>query len=278
MVTQYKYGLLPAPAGALPLQLRAYLTPSLLPSADSLPKQFGHDGLIGDWGMFLNDRIGDCAPVSAVHTTMLLLAEAGKTVNWDQSLTATNSAAVNYSAITGYQPGPELADPRNAPQNPTDRGTDIGSLMRFWQDSGIVDGDGNRHPIVGFAGVGNDWDELLIALRLFQAVQIGIAVPAYAEDQFAAGQSWHLKHGLHRMVGGHCIPGVARAMAGRVDAIRIVTWDKEIVMERPFFERYCMTAAVGFSEEMLTDLRSIDGVDDQQLRADLPLLNIAAVA
>jgi hypothetical protein len=274
----HKYGLQPSPPGALPLKLKNYLTPSLLPSVESLPSKFGHDALITDWGMDLNDRIGDCAIASAIHTTMLDLAEAGKTANWNQTLTSENSAAVNYSAVTGYQPGPELYD-LEAPPNPTDQGTDIGELMRFWMSHGIIDGDNKNHPIIGFAGLTvGDWNEFLIALRVFQVVQIGIAVPDYAETQFAAGQAWHVQRGLHKTVGGHCIPGVARDGSSKVDTAHIVTWGQDIVMERPFYEKFNITAAVGFSEEMLINLKTIDGVDDQQLRADLPCLNTGPVA
>lgn len=274
----HKFGLKPPQPGALPLQLRSYLTPSLLPSVESLPAKFGHDNLITDWGMDLNDRIGDCAVASAIHTTRLYGAEAGKTFNFNDSISPQNSAVINYTAVTGYQPGPELYDPDASP-NPTDQGTDIGALMRFWQNTGIVDADGDHHPIIGFAGLtAGDWDEFLIALRLLQVVQIGIAVPNYAEAQFADGHSWHVQGGSQSTVGGHCIPGVARDAAGTVDAAHIVTWGQDIVMERPFYERFNIVAAVGFSEEMLINLRSIDGVDDRALRADLQQLNTIRVA
>jgi hypothetical protein len=276
---KYKYGLLPPHSGALPLQLRNYLTPSLLPTIGSLPTKFGHDSLITDWGMDLNDRIGDCAIASAIHTSRLYGAEAGKTIVFNDNISPQNSAVVNYSAVTGYQPGPELYDPQDAPPNPTDRGTDIGALMQYWQNTGIVDAAGNHHQIIGAAGLTvGDWDELLIAIRLLQVVQIGIAVPDYAETQFADGQAWHVQRGFHSTVGGHCIPGVAREAVGSVDAAHIVTWGQDFVMERPFYEKFNITAAVGFSEEMLTNLKSVDGVDDQALRADLAALNTWRVA
>lgn len=280
MVTsKYKYGLKPPQPGQLPLQLRDYLRPSLLPSIDSLPSTFGHDGLINDWGMDLNDRIGDCAVASAIHTTRLYGAEAGKNILFNDTISPDNSAVINYSAITGYEPGPELYNPEGAPPNRTDQGTDIGALMRYWQNTGIVDGNNQHHQIIGSAGLTvGDWDELLIAIRLLQVVQIGIAVADYAETQFAKGQAWHLQRGLHRTVGGHCIPGMARDATGTVDAIHIVSWARDFAMERPFYERFNITAAVGFSEEMLIKLHSIDGVDDQALRADLQALNTGQVA
>jgi hypothetical protein len=275
---KYRYGLKPPQPGSLPLMLRNYLTPSLLPTAASLPPTFGHDNLISDWGMDLNDRIGDCAVASAIHTTRLYGAEAGKTITFDDSISTANSAVINYSAVTGYQPGPELYNPQ-APHNPTDQGTDMGALMRYWQQVGIADGDGGHHTIIGSAGLTvGDWDEFLVALRLFQVVQIGIAVPSYAEAQFDAGTSWHVQRGCHRTVGGHCIPGVARAAIGKVDAAHIVTWGSDFVMERPFYEKFNIATAVGFSEEMLIDLKSIDAVDDTALRRDLTLINTGNVA
>jgi hypothetical protein len=269
---KYKLGLKPVTAQPK-LKLANYLT-SDLPSVASLPLKFGHDNLVPSWGMDLNDRIGDCAIAAAIHTEMLYFAESGKTITFDQSLTPSNSAVVNYSAVTGYQPGPELSDPQDAPPNPTDQGTDIAALFKYWLQHGIVDGDGGTHQIVGYAGLPiGDWDTLLIGLRLFQTVTIGINVPDYAEQQFAAGQAWHVEHGLHRTIGGHCIPVVARDG----DAVPVVTWGEETPMERPFYEKFCIAAVVGFSEEMLTNLRSIDAVDDHALRADLTQLNTGPI-
>lgn len=265
MATQSKYrlGLKTPQPGAIPLKLRNYLTPSLLPSVDSLPLKFGHDNLIQSWGMLGNDQYGCCAEASACHSTMLWTAEANHGAPFD-----TAAALQNYAAITGFNP----ADPA------TDDGTDIGALFRYWQQTGIVDANGNYHQIVGAAGLTvGDWDELLIALRLFQTVTIGIDVPSYAEAQFEAGQPWHVQRGRNRTVGGHCIPAVARTQIGRVDTVSIVTWGAEIPMEKPFYEKFCIVAAVGLSEEMLINAASIDGVDDQQLRADLGPLNTGEI-
>lgn len=264
---RYKLGLKTVEAQPR-VMLRAYYT-SDLPPVDSLPKSFGHANLITPH-MFLNDRIGDCAIAGSIEEVRLANALAGKTVNFDDA-----DAIANYSEITGYQPGSEIADPQDAPPNPTDQGTDVHELYDFRQSTGIVDADGNRHKVVAYAGLTpGDFDELLVALSLFDMVGIGIQVPDYCDAQFEAGQPWHLVKGHHSIEGGHYIPVVGRDDATTAS---LYTWGGVGGITEGFYSKYNTVAVVALTEEMLNGDKNIDGVDQETLARDLPQLNTGPV-
>lgn len=264
---KFKRGLKPVSAQPT-LRLADYYT-SDLPSVDSLKFPFGHSDLIQPH-MFLNDRIGDCAIAGSIEEVRLANALRGVTVNFTDQ-----SAIENYSAITGYQPGPEIDDPDSAP-NPTDQGTDVHELYDYRKNSGLVDADGQRHTIVAYAGLTvGDFDELLVALSLFPSgVGIGIQVPDYCDAQFEAGQSWHLMPGRHAIEGGHYIPVVDAA--SRTEG-GLFTWGGHGGITAPFYRAYNTVSAVALTEEMFTDGKSPTGLDFPRLAADLKLLNTGPV-
>lgn len=236
-----------------------------LPIVDSLKFPLGHADQIQP-EMFFNDRIGDCAIAGSIEEVRLTNALRGVTVNFDDA-----TAVANYSEITGYQAGPELTDPVDAPQNPTDQGTDVHDLYEFRKSTGIVDADGNRHRIVAYAGLTpGDWGEMLVALSLFDMVGIGIQVPDYAETQFEAGEPWHPIPGRHDLLGGHYVPVVGatdRATAQHY------TWGRPAGITAPFYAAYNTVAVVALTEELFTDGKSPEGVDFERLAVDLSLFN-----
>lgn len=249
------------------LRLVDYLRPSDLPAVESLPAKFGHADLIQPQ-MFLNDRIGDCAIAGSVEEIRLLNATRGVTANF-----SNRSVVANYSAITGYEPGPELAV-RGAPPNPTDQGTDVHDLYEYRQTTGLVDDDGNRHKVVAYAGLTpGDFGELLQALYLFETVGVGILVPDYAEAQFETGGPWQPEPGRPNITGGHYIPAVARDGA----AVDVFTWGARIAMTDDFYREFSNVAVASFTEEMLIDGKTVDGFDRDKLLADLVALNTGPV-
>ncbi|HET9874297.1 MAG TPA: hypothetical protein VFQ37_00820 [Mycobacterium sp.] len=261
----YCYGLKPVRRQPS-LRLVDYLRPSDLPAVESLPAKFGHDLIQPE--MFLNDRIGCCAIAGSIEEVRLLNATRGVTVNF-----SNQSVVTNYSAITGYRPGPELTL-RNAPPNPTDQGTDVHELFDYRQNTGLVDDGGNRHKVVAYAGLTpGDFGELLQALYLFETVGIGILVPDYAQTQFEAGGPWQPLPGRPNIEGGHYIPAVSRDGA----SVDIFTWGARIVMTDAFYEKFSNVAVVSFTEEMLTNGKTIDGFDRDKLLADLPEFNTGPV-
>ena len=254
---KYKLGLKPVEAQPT-LRLCNYFT-SALPSVTSLKYPLGHADLIKPQ-MFMNDQLGDCAIAGSIEEVRLVNALAGKTVNFTDK-----EAVENYTAITGYNPS-----------NPySDQGTDVHDLYQYRQQTGIRDADGKYHKITAYAGLTpGDFDELLIALSLFDMVGIGIEVPDYCEPQFEAGQPWHVVKGRHRIEGGHYIPGVGAQGNQLVD---VFTWGAKTGMERTFYERFNTVAVVALTEEFFTADKSPEGVDMQSLANDLRALNTGRV-
>lgn len=240
------------------LMLSSYYTPDL-PTFDSLQFPFGHADKIQP-ELFLNDRLGDCAIAGSIEEVRLANALRGVTVNFTDE-----TALQNYSAITGYTP----SDPD------TDQGTDVHELYAYRKSVGIVDADGNRHKVLAYAGltVGN-WDELLVALSLFDMVGIGIQVPDYCQQQFAAGQPWDVEPGEPNIEGGHYIPvvGAATATAGTV-----YTWGAPQGITQAFYQAFNTVAVVALTEELFTGDKSPEGIALERLQADLPAFNTGPV-
>lgn len=254
---KYQLGLKPVVAQPT-VRLCDYYT-SKLPSVKSLKFPLGHVDKIQPH-MFLNDQLGDCAIAGSIEEIRLANALRGVTVNFTDE-----TAVENYSAITGYNPD----DPES------DQGTDVHDLYAYRKHTGLVDADGARHKIVAYAGLTpGDFDELLIALSLFDMVGIGIKVPDYAEAQFEAGQPWHLVRGRHRILGGHYVPVVGASNPHEAD---LFTWGAKTGMAATFYAAMSDVAVVALTEEMFTAGKSPEGVDFDKLAADLKLLNTGPV-
>lgn len=258
------------------VRLSDYYT-SDLPSADSLKFPYGHTNAIKP-EMFLNQILGDCAWAGSIEEVRLANALRGVTVNF------TDKVVVENYESTGYKPGPEIegfnADGSailnlEAPENPTDGGTDVHDLYDYRKNTGIIDADGNAHKIIAYAGLtpGN-FDELLVALSIFDMVGIGISVPDYAESQFEAGQPWHLVPGRHSIVGGHYI-----SVCGAVDrnTAQLYTWGAVQNITSPFYNAFNTVAVVALTEELFNNDKTPEGLDLAKLQADLPQFNTGPV-
>lgn len=250
----FKLGLHPPVPGAIKLRLATYLDFRQLPTP---PIEFGHYQMVDNWGMLGNDEWGDCAFAGGCHQTMLFTTEGGNPAPF-----STASALANYTAVTDFNPN---AGPSG--ENPTDQGTAISALAQYWQTTGLVDDKGVRHKIVAFADLNpGDLRELWLASYLFQSVGLGFQMPASAMEQTRDGKPWDVVADDGGIDGGHYVPCV-----GRINATTgmVVTWGQLQPFTTAFYRKYNNQGIVALSEEMLVNAKSIDGFDDQLLRADL---------
>lgn len=250
MTRKFRLGLHPPVDGSIKLELKSFLNHEKLPTP---PADFGHWGLVTDWGMLANDQYGCCAEAGACHQTMVWDAESKGPVSF------TNAACLdNYTQITGFDV--------NNPDS--DQGTQLSDLAKYWQNTGIVDANNVRHKIVAFMSIqpGN-LNELWTATYLFGSVGLGFALPDSAMDQTKAGQVWDVVPGA-TIEGGHYVP-----CFGRKDGIAVgVSWGNPQGFTEAFFKEYNNQGFVGLSEEMLVNAKSIDGFDDAYLRKALTQL------
>jgi len=243
----YKLGLQPPKPGAVRLRLATYLDFRMLPTP---PQEFGHYSKINEWGMLANDQYGDCALAGACHQTMLYTAEGGTPAPFNDK-----AALANYSAVTGF----------NADDPSSDQGTQVGALADYWLRQGIVDAAGKRHQVVAIADMNpGDLRELWIATYLFQAVGLGFALPESAMDQTRDGKVWDVVPGAD-IVGGHYVPCFGRSNGNGIG----VTWGALQPFTPDFYRTYNNQGLCVLSEEMMVNAKSIDGIDDQLLRADI---------
>lgn len=244
-----KLGLLPFSQSPKDFQFSTYRTDAPLPKH---PKSFGHENLIKEWGMMGNDQYGDCVLAGATHEEMLWIAESGGDPT---GLFNEETALQAYSEVTGFR--------RDDPS--TDQGTDMRAAANFRRKTGLIDTKGNRHKIGAFTFI-KTVEEMREAIWLFGAMGFGFQFPKSAMDQFNAGQPWHNVKGSP-IDGGHYVPGVAgRAM------LEFVTWSKIQPAMVSFINRNIMTGIAYFSEEFLSEGKSPEGFDRNQLVKDLSKL------
>jgi len=251
-----KLGKLPARPGAVKLKFGDYVNTDTLATP---PAEFGHDNLVGDWGILANDRVGDCAIADALHQHLLWNAEAGKAIPLSDAV-----AIKNYSLVTGYDPN----DPS------TDGGTDVPSLIHYRYTHGLVDGAGHRHKIGAALELepGN-FEQLTYAMYYFDGVTLGVKMSQQWMDAFQNHDYVWDKVSRPKIIGGHAITGVA--MHG--GNARIITWGTDAVGVTPAgYEQACDEAYAFFTPEKLKNGLDINGIDGDKLLADLQLLNNVA--
>lgn len=219
------------------------------------PESFGHVGLIPNWGMMMNNKIGCCVFSGAGHEHLLWSAEGGHPAQFtDQNIIQA------YSAVTGYDPA------QDSPfGNPTDRGANVSEALKWRRTVGMADSVGNPHQIEAYARIAPEADKIAQAAWLFSAVGVGIQFPAFAMTQFKTGLPWDLSTTNTAIQGGHYIP----ICGFTEDMLICVTWGKLQLMTERFLDRYCDEAYAIFDSEYFVKGRSPEGFDQEALLSDL---------
>lgn len=254
----FKYGLKPVTEQPR-LKLRDYLTLDV-PTVADLKFPFGHGSLITP-EMFGNDEFGDCWPASAAEGIRMLTAGQGKEANF-----TTETVLKLYTDVTGF----------NADDPDSDHGTDVHEGFQFWQNTGITDADGNVHKVIDYVGLTpGDWNEMLVALSIFDVVYWGFQVPDYAQQQFGDDQPFSLLPGRHKIDGGHAVAIVDAQSPTLAEAF---CWGGKAGITAPFYSAMSLVAVVAITSDMFTDGKTLDGIDSAKLQADLPAFNTGTVS
>lgn len=279
----YRLGKLDARPEAIPLKMSDIVD---LKALAAPPAQFGHERLVANWQMLENDRIGDCAIAGPLHSVLMWNSEANK------SVTLNDAAAVaNYTAITGYEPGPELVvspqELADLQPNPTDQGTDVPSMVKYWLTDGFVDGTGLRLDVSGeqpqvvqtgtpgrhkigaaVALEPGNWEQLVYACYYFDGVGLGIQCCEEWQEAFANGGIFDAVRNPN-IEGGHYICGAAV----RNNNVVVVTWGGTIQMTQAGYEQFSDETVAYASQEKLDNGVDLEGFSWSQLRSDLPKLD-----
>lgn len=254
MVQNFKLGKKPYRIDFRDLKFKKYVKPERLPPLPKPP--FGHSGLIKNWRILANDRLGDCVVAGSCHSSMLDNMEAGRTV------TFTDQNAIDvYSSACGYN----QSDPSS------DQGCEIRTVLKYTQQTGLMDSKGKIHKIDAYAQLDKkNILEIYYSIYLFGKAKLGVNIPQSAVDQFNAGKAWTVVS-YSPILGGHDVEAVQVLENGN---LQVITWGKTQEMTIPFFKQYVDECWSPLSKEMMTSKGiSLEGFSWTQLEVDLANLN-----
>jgi hypothetical protein len=225
------------------LALGTYLKPSLPAPPPAKDWTCG----ITDWGVMLNDRLGDCTIAGVAHAIQVWSACTGGEV------TVPDSTVLSfYEKWDGYIP----SDPT------TDRGGIELDVLNDWHKEGF---DG--HALLAFADPKyTNLVEIRQSIALFGGVYIGLALPVTAQTQ----DVWDVvpnggANARKGSWGGHCV--FVPKYDGK--SFTCITWGGLKTMTVAFWKKYCDEAHTLFGQNWLKVNNAPSGFDQGQLLSDL---------
>jgi hypothetical protein len=257
-IRRLKLGKLGARHDGRDLLLEKYLDLAALPA---LPATLGRTAMVSgfDWGMDLNDQIGDCTIASVDHIRRLwnLLNKQQFAGMSQQDILAA------YSAVSGYDP--------TTGQN--DNGAVILDVLNYWRNTGI---GGNK--LGAFASViPGHIANVKYSIMLFGAAKLGIQLPIAAQQQLSRGQIWDVRRfslfGLTGIWapgtwGGHDVPIIDWDDANQT--FTCVTWGGLQQLTYRWFAAYCDESWACLDSEWTDGTKPApNGFDLPTLQADL---------
>jgi hypothetical protein len=225
------------------LMMANYLTPSLPPPPAAKDWTKG----IANWGMMLNDKLGDCTIAGAAHAVQVWSANTGTEVT-----VADDTVQSYYQQWDGYVPG----------QPNTDNGGVELDVLNDWQKQGF----GGNKLLAFIDAKPSNLVQIRQSISLFGGVYIGLALPITAQSQ----DVWDVvKSGGAKAKpgswGGHCVFVPKYDQHG----FTCITWGALKTMTLAFWKKYCDEAHTLLDEQWLTAKGSPDGFDQNQLLTDL---------
>jgi len=228
------------------LVLARYMTPAL----PAPPPTADWTGGCTNWGMMLNDRLGDCTIAGVGHAVQVWTASTG-------SMETVSDSVVEscYEKWDGYDP----SDPD------TDAGGIELEVLKNWRKQGFA-----GHRLLGFADPKpTNLTEIRQSIAFFGGVYIGLALPLTAQRQ----DQWDVAtdgsgNGQAGSWGGHCV------FVPRYDenGFTCITWGALKTMTAAFWQAYCDEAHTLLGFDWVTSKGSPDGFRLAQLQADLKAL------
>lgn len=209
------------------------------------------------WGMFLNDKLGDCVCADTAHQVMLHTANAGAIV-----VPTDDEVLSYYEVVGGYNP----SDPS------TDRGCVETEACQYNQTTGMC-----GQKSAGTTAVDpSNLDHVRWAVQLFGACRLGIIVDQQMEEAFNNGEPWSIPPDVNAPdAGGHDVP-IVRYDA---DYAYVVTWgglqpiEWRLMAQRSFLEE---AHAEVYPDFIAAGGTAPNGFDLSQLLSDLSSIGEAA--
>ncbi len=230
----YKLGKLEARIPVGIATLRHYVPE--LPAAPDAADYYSH---VTDWGMCLNDRIGDCTLAGVDH----LLKAWNREVNVNDPTPSDEQIGQIYFSLTGGQ----------------DTGLVEYNVLETWRTKGLFGSKIAAYAPVDFS----DETNLRDAVAFYGGSYLGVKLPLSAQQQFQAGEPWSVVAGSP-IEGGHCIVAVGYD----ANYVYIVSWGKVVPVTYAWLAAYLEEAWAIIPDEFVKT-NSGPIVDLATLRADL---------
>lgn len=233
-----------APKRAPSLKLGAYLT-GIIPTH---PDAADHFGAITDWGLYANDRYGDCGPVSVANQRKLV---------------------TKY--LTGVEVSPtqdDVFDLYKRSGNPAFPAEDNGVDMQTMLEAVVAGGIGGTKAIA-FASVDpKNLDQIDAAIAIFGSVLFGVALDTAQQSQ---PQLWQYQPsgtwGGHAVLSGlYTVPEPSGA------DVRVITWGRVVATTDLFLQNQLEEVWVVIWPEHLGSAAFQWGVDLAALALDYKAL------
>jgi len=207
---------------------------------------------ITNWGMMLNDTLGDCTIAGVAHAVQVWSA------NTSGEATVPDAIVEKYyEKWDGYKP----SDPSTA-----DIGGNELNVLTLWQKGGF-----DKHKLLAFADPAvQNLEAIRQAINLFGGVYIGVNLPASAQAQIEGGQPWDVVTPASAATkpgswGGHCV----FVPSYDANGFTCITWGQLQKMTIAFWQEYVDEAHALLSHDWLEAKGSPAGFNLAQLKADL---------
>jgi hypothetical protein len=174
--------------------------------------------IVSEWGMHLNDKVGDCTIAAAVNAIQTWTAANGALWRVSDEVTLAR-----YSAVSGYQPGkPE-----------TDMGAVETDVLGMWSQHGWDIGRQDEDVTLWAALQPGNEADVREAIYNFGGTYIGLNLPDSAQNQAV----WDVGSEPGTW-GGHAV----LVTDYDSDGLACITWDTVQRMTWAFWRRYCEEA------------------------------------
>ena len=232
------------------LRLARYLTPALAEPPASVDWTAGKTD---DWGMYLNNEIGDCTIAAVAHAIEVWSANV---VGFPIQSLKEETVLATYEAVSGYNPS--LPD--------TDLGAVEIDVLNYWRKH-----PQETHRLLAYCDPdpGNR-EHIKTSVALFGGVYIGLNLPITAQNE--VGSMWTVCGDPEKNFvsmpgswGGHAV----YVCAYTPDYLTCITWGKLQKMTWGFWEQYCDEAHTLLGGWWITHKYTPSGFTHQELKQDL---------
>jgi hypothetical protein len=249
-MTARKLGLRP-PKNAPALMLAPLLTKAV----PDHPASEDHFSKVTDWGLYENDKYGDCGPTSVANYIKLVT----------QYLTGNEVSVSQDDVFDLYRrSGNPNFDPTT---DADDNGVDMQTMLEALAKGGI----GGGHKPVAFAKVdAGDLDEVRAAIAIFGGVLLGVNLEVAQQTQTDNGGPWDFDQS--GTWGGHAVVAGRYTSSPAGTDVSVVTWAEVMGTTDAFMKHQLGECWVVVFPEHLQNPGFLAGVDVAKLAADYQAL------